>query len=72
MYTMAEVADSVQRHPDSYMTTVFVILGILRYLQITMVENNSGSPTKILLKDRFIQFTVIAWIVAYYIFIYQS
>ncbi len=72
MYTMAEDAGAGSKHPDSYMTTVFVMLGILRYLQITMVENNSGSPTKILLKDRFIQFTVIAWIVAYYIFIYQS
>jgi decaprenyl-phosphate phosphoribosyltransferase len=72
MYTMAEDTGVSSKHPDSYLTTVFVMLGILRYLQITMVENKSGSPTKILLKDRFIQFTVIAWIVSYYIFIYKS
>lgn len=72
MYTLSDNQGVGNRHPDSYMTTIFVILGVLRYLQITMVENNSGSPTKILLKDRFIQFTVAAWIITYYIFIYQS
>jgi len=60
------------QNPNIYMTTLFVILGILRYLQITMVENKSGSPTKILLKDRFIQITVLCWIIAYYIFVYQN
>ena len=34
-----------------YYTTVFVVLGILRYLQITFIERNSGSPTQVLLKD---------------------
>jgi len=34
-----------------FMTTPFVIAGILRYLQITFVENRSGSPTLILLTD---------------------
>jgi len=34
-----------------YLTALFVILGIMRYLQISFVENNSGSPTKIVLRD---------------------
>ena len=33
-----------------YLTSFFVILGVLRYMQISFVENNSGSPTKVLLK----------------------
>jgi 4-hydroxybenzoate polyprenyltransferase len=48
-----------------YLTTLFVILGILRYMQITFVEGASGSPTKILLKDRFIQITLLLWIVSF-------
>jgi len=48
-----------------YTTAIFVILGILRYLQIAFVEKNSGSPTRILLKDRFIQLAVIGWILAF-------
>jgi len=72
MYTLSDDALRSINQPNIYMTTLFVIVGILRYLQITMVENKSGSPTKILLKDRFVQITVAAWIIAYYIFIYQT
>lgn len=38
-----------------------MLAGILRYLQITMVDLNSGSPTKILLKDRFIHCCLSGW-----------
>ncbi|MFY0255644.1 decaprenyl-phosphate phosphoribosyltransferase [Chitinophaga sp. 30R24] len=53
-----------------YYTTLFVIGGLLRYLQITYVENNTGSPTKILYKDRFIQLTIILWVLSFYVLIY--
>ena len=42
-----------------YVTTLFVILGILRYMQITMVENRSGSPTEVLLRDGFLQLAIL-------------
>jgi len=48
-----------------YLTALFVILGIMRYLQITFVLLDSGSPTKIVLKDRFIQLTLLGWIVSF-------
>jgi 4-hydroxybenzoate polyprenyltransferase len=48
-----------------YLTALFVILGIMRYLQITFIMEDSGSPTKIVLKDRFLQFTIISWLVAF-------
>ena len=48
-----------------YLTALFVILGILRYLQIAFVHLNSGSPTRIVLKDHFMQLTIIAWIVSF-------
>ena len=48
-----------------YITSVFVILGVMRYLQITFVEKNSGSPTQILLKDHFVQLVVLGWILSY-------
>jgi len=44
-----------------YVTAFFVILGIMRYLQITFVLEDSGSPTKIVLKDIFMQVTIFAW-----------
>ncbi len=53
----------VQRmHSDYlYLTAVFVILGIMRYMQVAFVEKDSGSPSKIVLKDKFIQMTILAW-----------
>ncbi|MEN7550722.1 decaprenyl-phosphate phosphoribosyltransferase [Rapidithrix thailandica] len=53
-----------------YHTCLFVIGGIFRYLQITYVENNSGSPTHILYKDRFLQLTIVGWVLSFYFIIY--
>jgi hypothetical protein len=47
-----------------------VIVGILRYLQITFVEENSGSPTDVLLKDHFLQACIITWILIFLYCIY--
>jgi 4-hydroxybenzoate polyprenyltransferase len=48
-----------------YLTALFVILGIMRYLQIAFVHLDSGSPTKIVLKDRFMQATIAAWVISF-------
>ncbi|MCI5118530.1 MAG: phosphoribose diphosphate--decaprenyl-phosphate phosphoribosyltransferase [Candidatus Electrothrix sp. LOE1_4_5] len=48
-----------------YITSFFVILGIMRYLQITIVEKNSGSPSKIVLTDRFLQIVILAWVLLF-------
>lgn len=45
-----------------YLSAVFVVLGILRYMQIAFVEEKSGNPSKILLRDRFIQLTLVSWL----------
>jgi 4-hydroxybenzoate polyprenyltransferase len=50
-----------------YLTTFFVIFGIMRYMQITFVEENSASPTKIVLKDRFLQITIILWLMSFFV-----
>ena len=48
-----------------YFTVFFVIIGILRYMQITFVEEKSGSPTKVLLRDLFLQLTIIGWMASF-------
>ncbi len=54
-----------------YYTAPFVAFGILRYLQITMVEERSGSPTLIVLKDRPIILCVLGWILTFGWLIYD-
>ena len=48
-----------------YLTAFFVILGVMRYLQIAFVLKDSGSPTMIVLKDRFMQFILIGWVLIF-------
>tara|TARA_Y100000996_G_scaffold77370_1_gene52127 strand:- start:49 stop:912 length:864 start_codon:yes stop_codon:yes gene_type:complete len=49
-----------------YMTIIFVIIGLYRYLYLTLVKNHSGDPTKIFLTDRILQTTIIAWLLSFY------
>ena len=53
-----------------YMTTIFVLAGILRYLQLTLVEAKSWSPTRILLRDRFLQLCILLWLLSFAVIIY--
>ncbi len=53
-----------------WLTSTFVIAGVMRYLQITLVEERSGSPTDIVLTDRFLIVTVIGWALAFGVLIY--
>ena len=54
-----------------FYTAPFVVFGILRYLQITMVEERSGSPTKVVLTDRALIVTILGWIATFGILIYE-
>jgi decaprenyl-phosphate phosphoribosyltransferase len=55
MYTVSPEITAKFKTDKLYITSIFVLMGVMRYLQITMLEENSGSPTEILLKDLFIQ-----------------
>lgn len=70
MYTISEEVTNRLGSPYIYLTSIFVIAGLMRYLQIAMVENDSGSPTRILYKDSFIRVTIVSWIISFYILIY--
>jgi len=74
-YIMYTVSPEViaQFHNDSlYLTSIFVLVGLLRYIQVTVVDKRSGNPTKVILKDHFIQLVVLAWLVAFILIIYAS
>lgn len=70
MYTVSPEVTERFQSDYLFITTIFVIAGIMRYLQIVFVEKNSGSPTNIFIKDRFILSTIVCWIISFYIIIY--
>jgi 4-hydroxybenzoate polyprenyltransferase len=45
-----------------YYTAFFVVIGVLRYLQLTLVFGKTESPTRALLRDTFLQLVLLAWI----------
>ncbi len=69
-YTLSpEVVSRLGTH-RVYYTFFFVLAGMMRYLQITFLENNSGSPVKVLYRDRFIQACLLGWVLSFYALIY--
>lgn len=54
-----------------FITTPFVIAAVLRYLQITIVEERSGSPTDIVLTDRFLILAALGWLATFGWLIYR-
>ena len=70
LYTVSnEVVERIGSH-YLYATSVFVLAGILRYMQLTFVDQKSGSPTMVLQHDHFIHVCIIGWIVAFTIILY--
>jgi len=53
-----------------YYSCIFVIAGIMRYLQVVFIKKQSGSPTDTLYNDRFIQVTIVLWIACIYVLLY--
>jgi 4-hydroxybenzoate polyprenyltransferase len=53
-----------------YITSLFVFCGIMRYIQISVVDKKAGSPVDLLLKDRFTQITILLWTLSLSIIIY--
>ncbi|HEV2478413.1 MAG TPA: decaprenyl-phosphate phosphoribosyltransferase [Puia sp.] len=70
MYTMSPETIANTGSTRLYYTCIFVLAGIMRYLQIIYISTDSGSPTKILYKDRFIQVTLVLWVISYIVLLY--
>ncbi len=70
MYTISPEVSLKFGTEHLYFTTIFVIAGVMRYIQITLVENRSGSPTRILYNDKFIHVTLAGWVASFLLIIY--
>ena len=67
--TSQEIIEKFQNE-NLYLTTLFVIFGVMRYLQMTLVEKNTGSPTEIILKDKIMQINLLLWLLSFIWIIY--
>ena len=72
MYTISPEVTNRLNNNYVYTTVIYVIAGIMRYLQIVFIKEESGSPTLVLYKDKFIIVTLLGWIIHYFIIIYLN
>ncbi len=70
MYTVSPEVVSRFRTGYLYVTSFFVLLGLLRYIQVAVVDEKSGDPTKVMLRDRFMQVVVLLWALSFAFIIY--
>lgn len=69
MYTISP--EIVQKYGQrTLLSAPLLLFGILRYLQITLVFNQSASPAEVLLRDRIIQLALLAFFGYYALIIY--
>lgn len=72
-YIMYTLSPEVIGHMGTYRlyyTSFFVFAGLLRYLQLIYVNEDTRSPIRILYKDHFIQVCILTWILSFYFLIY--
>ena len=70
MYTMSPEVIERMGTRYVYLTSGWVLAGLLRYLQNMIVYGLSGSPTKSLVKDHFVQFCILGWIASFFVILY--
>ena len=70
MYTISDEVVKRLGNENIYLSSLLVVIGLLRYLQLTLVYQRSGSPTRILLQDLFLQIVLGIWIICYAFILY--
>jgi len=70
LYTTSREVTTRFQTETLYFTAFFVIIGIMRYMQIAYIEKNTGSPTRVILRDTFIKLTILGWVLSFTWIIY--
>ncbi len=72
-YIISTVSEGVIERmgsPYVYVTSLPVFLGILRYLQLSIVYKRAGSPVDLLFRDKFLLGTFLTWIAIFTYILY--
>jgi len=73
LYTLSAQVTAYYGSNQLYLTTLWVLAGFLRYLQVTLVdEKGSGSPAKLVLRDRFLQGVILLWLGSFFLLLYVA
>ena len=74
-YLMYCMNPEVEAHYQSnylFVSTFFVLNGLLRYLKLALVDQTPLAPNTLLVKDRYLQVNIVAWILFMGVLLYGS
>jgi decaprenyl-phosphate phosphoribosyltransferase len=69
-FTVSDYSQTRFAAPLLYLTTFPVVFGILRYLQLLIVEGRYGSPAEVVFRDLPLQAVLATWIGLFFVFVY--
>lgn len=69
-YTAAPEVVARYGTPFLFLSVIPVATGLLRYLQLALVMERTGSPTRLVLHDRFLQAVILAWVSFFAVIMY--
>lgn len=70
MYTISDEVTARFGTNKIYLTSIWVICGLSRFLQLMIVFHKSSSPTRTIIYDRFMRACIIGWILSFFLIIY--
>ncbi len=70
MYTVSPEVEARFGNSYVYVTSIFVIAAILRYLQLALVEHKTGNPVNVVFRDRFVQICLLGWLATFSVILY--
>lgn len=72
LYTVSPEVMARLHSPYVYVTALPVFLGIMRYLQLSIVREAAGSPVHLLLREPFLLVLVVVWLGLFYGLLYAG
>lgn len=70
LYTLSPTVLEFFGCTNLYLTSLFVFIGLLRYLQLTIVLKSATSPTTVVYNDNIIKLSILFWILSFVWIIY--
>lgn len=70
LYTLSPDVEMRVGSPYVYVTSIWVLAGMLRYMQAVIGGNHGGHPERDLLRDPFLMICIIGWLITFAILLY--
>ena len=68
-YSISDYAIAQFGTHNLMITSIYVAIGVFRYVHLIQTESGADAPAEMLLNDRSIQITIVAWLATFYLLV---